>query len=133
MLVGQLTNDSKAIFLSIASKSDFDIEVMETDDDHVHCLIRYIPRRSIAKIVRRPKQRATSQIRQLHHTTLRRQYWYQSILWSDGYFVCSVGGASPDTIRNHILSRLTFLSDCCLHPIHVPMDGMYPPFYKSHL
>lgn len=105
MLVGQLNDDIKQIFLSIASKSDFDIEVMETDNDHVHFLIRYIPRWSISQIVRRLKQQSTSQIWQLHHSTLRQQYWYQQLLWSDGYFVCSIGEASPDTIRNYILSQ----------------------------
>ena len=105
MLVGQFNDDIKAIFLSIAEKSDFEIEGMETDKDHVHFLIRYIPRWSIAQIVRRLKQQSTSQIWQLHHSTLRTQYWYQSILWSDGYFVCSIGEPSPDTIRNYILSQ----------------------------
>ena len=104
MLVGQLNDDIKQIFFSIASKSDFDIEVMETDNDHVHFLIRYIPRWSIAQIVCRLKQQSTSQIWQLHHSTLRKQYWYRN-LWSDGYFVCSIGEASPDTIRNYILSQ----------------------------
>jgi len=36
VLVGQLNDDVKHIFESIASNSDFDIEVMETDRDHVH-------------------------------------------------------------------------------------------------
>jgi len=27
------------------------------------------------------------------------------ILWSDGFFVCSIGEASPDTIRQYILSQ----------------------------
>ena len=105
LLAGQFNDDIKAIFLSIAEKSDFEIEVMETHKDHVHFLIRYIPRWSIAQIVRRLKQQSTSQIWQLHHSTLRKQYGYQSILWSDGYFVCSIGEASPDTIRNYILSQ----------------------------
>ena len=78
---------------------------METDKDHVHFLIRCIPRWSIAQIVRGLKQQSTSQIWQLHHSTLRKQYGYQSILWSDGYFVCAIGEASPDTIRNYILSQ----------------------------
>ena len=30
--------------LNIASKSDFEIEVFESDIDHIHFLIRYIPR-----------------------------------------------------------------------------------------
>ena len=34
---------------------DYDIEVRETDKDHVHFLIRYIPRWSIAQMVREVK------------------------------------------------------------------------------
>jgi putative transposase len=105
MLVGQLNNDVKSIFESIASHSDFDIEVMETDRDHVHFLIRYIPSLSISQIVRRLKQESTYQIWMLHPTLLRKQYWYQCILWSDGYFACSIGEASPETIRQYILSQ----------------------------
>ncbi len=55
MLIGQLNDDVKQIFLSIANGSDFEIEVFESDIDHIHFLIRYIPRLSIAQIVRRLK------------------------------------------------------------------------------
>lgn len=105
MLVGQLNDDIKQIFFSIANGSDFEIEVMETDKDHLHFLIRYIPRLSISQIVRRLKQESTRQIWLLHPSTLRKQYCYQKLLWSDGYFVCSIGEASPDTIREYILNQ----------------------------
>ncbi|HRE51459.1 MAG TPA: IS200/IS605 family transposase [Flavitalea sp.] len=105
MLVGQVNDDAKRIFTSIASVSDFEIEVMETDKDHAHFLIRYIPRLSIAQIVRRLKQESARQLWQLHSATLRKQYWYQKLFWSDGYFVCSIGEASPETIRQYILSQ----------------------------
>ena len=105
MLVGQLNDDIKQIFQSIANVSDFEIEVMETDKDHVHFLIRYIPRLSIAQIARRLKQESTRQLWLLHNSTLSKQYWYQKLLWSDGYFVCSIGEASPETIRQYILSQ----------------------------
>ena len=80
MLVGQLNDDIKQIFQSIANGSEFEIEVMETDKDHVHFLIRYIPRLSISQLVRRLKQESTRQLWQLHHTTLRQYYWYQKLL-----------------------------------------------------
>ena len=105
MLVGQLNDDIKQIFLSIASESDFELEVMESDINHIHFLIRYVPRWSIAQIVRRLKQESTRQIWLLHPTTLRKQYWYQKLLWSSGYFVCSIGETSPDTIREYILNQ----------------------------
>jgi len=105
MLVGRLNDDIKQIFQSIVNSSDFDIEVMETDVNHVHFLIRYIPRLSISQIVRRLKQESTRQIWLLHSTSLRKEYWYKDMLWSDGYFVCSIGEASPDTIREYILNQ----------------------------
>lgn len=48
ILVGQLNDDLKSIFTSIANGSDFEIEVMESDINHIHFLIRYIPRLSIS-------------------------------------------------------------------------------------
>jgi putative transposase len=105
LLVGQLNDDMKLILQSITDKSDFEIEVMETDKDHVHFLIRYIPRLSITQIVRRLKQQSTLHIWQLHSIQLRKEYWYKDMFWSDGYFVCSIGEASPDTIREYILSQ----------------------------
>ena len=105
MLVGQLNDDIKQIFQSIANGSDFEIEVMESDIDHIHFLIRYIPRLSVSQLVRRLKQESTRQIWLLHSTSLRKEYWYKDMFWSDGYFVCSIGEASPDTIREYILNQ----------------------------
>ncbi len=72
MFIGQVNDDVKRIFTSIASASDFEIEVMETDKDHLHFLIGYIPRLSIAQIVGMLKQESTRQIWQLHSTTIRK-------------------------------------------------------------
>lgn len=56
-------------------------------------------------LVRRLKQEYTRQLWLLHHTTLRQYYWYLKLLWSDGFFVCSIGEASPETIRQYILAQ----------------------------
>ena len=74
---------------------------METDKDHVHFLIRYIPSLSTALIVGSLKQESTPQLGQLHGSTLGKQYGYQHLFWPDGYF-CLVGEASPETIRPYI-------------------------------
>jgi putative transposase len=78
---------------------------METDKDHVHFLIRYIPRLSITSIVRKLKQESTIAIWQRHNPILSKNFWKEHTFWSDGYFVCSIGEASPDTIREYILSQ----------------------------
>lgn len=104
LLIGQLNSDMKAILQAITDKSDFDIEVMETDKDHVHFLIRYIPRLSTTMIVRKLKQESPVAIWQKHKMILSKNFWKEHTFWSDGYFVCSIGEASPDTIRQYILS-----------------------------
>lgn len=40
----------------IADRSNFDIELMEVDKDHIHILVDYEPNISIVQIVRRLKQ-----------------------------------------------------------------------------
>ena len=43
-------------FKQIEEKSDFEIEIMETDKDHIHLLINYPPSVSVSSIARRLKQ-----------------------------------------------------------------------------
>ncbi len=105
LLVGDLDNDMKSIMQSITSKSDFEIEVFESDVDHIHFLIRYIPRLSVTSIVRKLKQESTIAIWQNHKNILSKNFWKEHTFWSDGYFVCSIGEASPDTVRQYILSQ----------------------------
>ena len=105
LLIGQLKQDMYTIFNNIIDGSDFTIEAFESDIDHLHFLICYIPRLSISQIVRRLKQQSTKLIWQQHSLSLSKEFWREHTFWSDGYFVCSVGEASPDTIRQYILSQ----------------------------
>jgi len=95
----------KAIMQSIASNSDFEIEVFESDIDHIHFLIRYIPRLSVTSIVRKLKQESTVAIWKLQKNILSKNFWKEHTFWSDGYFVYSIGEASPETVRQYILSQ----------------------------
>ncbi len=96
----------RSFVLNITSNSDFQIEVFESGLDHIHFLIRYIPRVSITSIVRKLKQESTYYIsRSPHRSFLFKHFWKEHTFWSDGYFVCSIGEASPDTIREYILNQ----------------------------
>ena len=56
LLVGAVEYDMKKIMRHISEMSDFDIEVMETDKDHLHMMVRSDPKLSPLHIVRRLKQ-----------------------------------------------------------------------------
>ena len=105
LLMGNLNEDMKTILENITNNSDFSIEVMESDINHIHFLIRYIPRLSVSSIVRKLKQESTKQIWSLYSDILSQEFWLEKTFWSDGYFVCSIGEASPDTIREYILNQ----------------------------
>jgi len=95
----------KSTLGSITSKSDFEIEVVESDIDYMHFLIRYSSRLSIAYIARKFKQESTFAIWQKHKNFLSKHFWKEHTFWSDGYFDCSIGEASPETFRQYILSQ----------------------------
>ena len=65
----------------------------------------FIPRLSVSSIVRKLKQESTKQIWSLYSDVLSQEFWLEKTFWSDGYFVCSIGEASPDTIREYILNQ----------------------------
>ena len=80
--------------------TEFCIELMEVDVDHIHMLIDFVPQISISQIVRLLKQRTAVKIWQV--VDLRNYFWKDRTFWSDGYFVCSTGQASEETIRKYI-------------------------------
>ena len=102
ILDGKFDGDIKSIRHSIADNSDFDIDIMETDKDHIHFLISYPPKLSVTSIVRKLKQESTIFAWHLYGNLLRQYFWKEKTLWSDGYFVCSIGEANPNTIREYI-------------------------------
>lgn len=102
ILIGKFDDDVKSVFQSVAGNSDFNIDIMETDKDHIHFLISYPPKLSVTSIVRKLKQESTIFAWNLYGNTLRQYFWKEKTLWSDGYFVCSIGEANPNTIREYI-------------------------------
>lgn len=62
LLQGPLNDDMKQYLFEVSQKYDFEIKVMESDIDHIHFLIDYMPKISISQIVRVLKQETTIKI-----------------------------------------------------------------------
>lgn len=90
----------KRFLLKLEKK--FTIETMEIDKDHLHLLLDCSPSVSISQIVRFLKQRTTLFLWKEHELLLRKHFWKERTIWSDGYFVCSVGNASAETVKRYI-------------------------------
>lgn len=83
----------------ISEISDFDIEVMETDKDHLHMMVRSEPKLSI---VRRLKQMSTSAVWKKYGDFLRHNFYKEHTFGTDGYFVSSIGNVCQETIKKYI-------------------------------
>ena len=102
LLVGAFEYDMKKIMRHISEISDFDIEVMETDKDHLHMMVRSDPKLSPLQIVRRLKQMSISAVWKKYGDFLRQNFYKEHTFWTDGYFVSSIGNVSQETIKKYI-------------------------------
>ena len=102
MLDKDMDSSVKNILLNVAENSDFCIEVMETDKDHVHLLIAAHPKLSPLQIVRKLKQETTYRIWKEKESVLHRIYWRERTFWTDGYFVSTIGNVSQETVKHYI-------------------------------
>ena len=103
-LLVKFGNEIKQIFYDIADEKDLSIIEMEVDKDHIHLLVQYNPTQSILEIVRHFKQISTYRIwrQNNNHLILKKQFWKEKTFWSDGYFACTIGNVSKETIQKYI-------------------------------
>jgi len=92
----------KEIFETIQTNQNFEILKMETDIDHIHLLIQSEPKIAPVQIVKRLKQISTNCLWKQYKNILEKEFWKEKTFWSDGYFVCSVGNISEETLRRYI-------------------------------
>jgi putative transposase len=87
------------IFRDIADVYEFEIEKMAIVEDHVHIFLSAPPKYAPGEIVRIFKSRSAKVVFK-EFPEVRRELWGGE-LWSDGYFVRSVG----DEVTTEIISR----------------------------
>jgi putative transposase len=101
LLIGSIGQATKKLIVELSLRSDFEIEQVEVDKDRLNMLIRITPKYAVSQHIRRIKQYTTKHLWN-NYPTLRRQFWKEQTFWSDGYFVCSIGNASAETVRKYI-------------------------------
>lgn len=104
LLKDDLNNFIKAKIYEISESGEFIILAMESDIDHIHLMIQYLPRVSISSIIQKIKQITTFYVwRDIRFKPfLRKHFWKEKTFWTDGFFACSIGEANPETIKAYI-------------------------------
>lgn len=100
-----VSSELKQVVRDIEKESDFEVLEMETDKDHIHLLVRSEPKISVLAIVRKLKQETTNRMWKSQSNYLKRFYWGEKTLWSDGYFASTIGNVSKETAENYIRNQ----------------------------
>ena len=97
----------KLLMFDIAKENNFEIIETQVDQNHIHLLVSYNPTQSVLDIVRFLKQISTYRIwrQEDNYLFLQKYFWKEHTFWSDGYFACSIGNVSKDTIEKYIQSQ----------------------------
>ena len=67
-----------------------EIEEINIQIDHVHTIMVIPPKYSVSEIMGRIKGQTASILRK-RFDWLKKVYWKENIVWSDGYFVATIG------------------------------------------
>ena len=98
VLVDGVDTRLKEIARAVAEEMHFEIIEMEVMPDHVHMLVEVDPQLGIHKAVKRVKGRSSHDLRE-EFPWLRRRL---PSLWTNSYFVSTVGGAPLAAARRYI-------------------------------
>ena len=78
-----------------------EIETIGFDCDHLHMMMVIPPKYSIASVMGQLKGQSASELRKAFNW-LSKVYWRETLVWSPGYFVSSVG-LNEQTIRRYVM------------------------------
>jgi putative transposase len=99
--VGQVEVRLKELMVQAASEIQVDIIEMEIMPDHVHLLIEVDPQFGIHKAVKHIKGSTSYHLRKEFKCLTTRL----PTLWTNSYFVSTVGGAPLEIIKQYIESQ----------------------------
>ena len=103
VLHGAVEARLKELIIQICSNINVDIIEMEIMPDHVHLLLEVDPQYGIHKAIKLIKGSTSRYLRQeFKHLTTK-----IPTLWTNSYFVSTVGGATLNIIKQYIESQKT--------------------------
>ena len=98
---GDIRDFVEECFKDIVASNEYEVDIMEIAEDHVHIFLGFPPRYSISEVVQRLKGISAREIFS-KYPEVKRELWGGEF-WEDGYFVRTVGDkVTKDVIRKYI-------------------------------
>ena len=99
----------KAIIKKIGYDYDIEIVELEIPEDHIHMVIRSIPKQSPSDVMQIVKSITAREFFRIY-PEIKKKYFWGGKLWTQSYFVETIGNANEETIRKYVQEQLTELN-----------------------
>jgi putative transposase len=101
--------DMKAIIKKIGYDYDIEIVELEIPPDHIHMVVRAEPKDSPSSIMQTIKSISAREFF-AKHPVIKRKYFWGGKLWTQSYFVETIGNASEKIIREYVQNQLNTMN-----------------------
>lgn len=101
----QISDGIKQFSYDICKKHNINIKYMETDKDHIHYMIETKPNMNLSIFIKTIKSYTTYNIWKKYDNFLKQYFWKEHTFLTDGYFICSIGNVSEETLKNYIKNQ----------------------------
>ncbi len=87
---------------------DYDIDIVELEipEDHIHMVVRGVPKMSPSDVMQVIKSISAREFFRLY-PEIKKRYFWGGKLWTQSYFVETIGNANEDVIRAYVRDQLT--------------------------
>jgi putative transposase len=104
----------KAIIKKIGYDYDIEIVELEIPEDHIHMVIRSVPKQSPSDVMQIVKSITAREFFRIYPEIKKKHFWGGK-LWMQSYFVETIGNANEETIRKYVQDQLTALDQKEVH------------------
>jgi len=96
----------KGIIAKIGHNYDVDIVELGIPVDHIHMVVRGVPKVAPGDVMQVIKSISSREFFR-RYPEIKRKYFLEGKLWTQSYFVETIGNANEDVIRAYVQSQLT--------------------------
>ncbi len=96
----------KGIIKKLGYDYDIDIVELEIPEDHLHMVVRGVPKMSTSQMMPVIKSISAREFFR-HYPEIKKRYFWGGKLWTQSYLVETIGNANEEVIRAYVQEQLT--------------------------
>jgi putative transposase len=96
----------KGIIHKAGYDHDIDIVELEIPEDHIHMVVRGVPKMCPSDVMQVIKSISAREFFRIY-PEIKKRYFWGGKLWTQSYFVETIGNANEDVIRAYVRDQLT--------------------------